>query len=134
MKTIISNCGKYRYQLWRKIPQPLRWIREVTFVMLNPSIADASIDDPTIRRCMAFAKREGFTDMYAINLFAYRATNPKELAIVADPHGPDNYKFIDEVAILPGTVIVAWGGKSNFGKSRKERILRTGRHLLSRYN
>lgn len=102
--------------------------------MLNPSIADASIDDPTIRRCMAFAKREGFTDMYAINLFAYRATNPKELAIVADPHGPDNYKFIDEVAILPGTVIVAWGGKSNFGKSRKERILRTGRHLLSRYN
>lgn len=71
----ISNCGKYRYWLER------RWGKTSpqVFIMLNPSTADANEDDPTITRCINFAKREGAGGLIVVNLFAYRATDPKEL-------------------------------------------------------
>lgn len=116
---MISDCGKYRYQLWRKIPQPLRWIKTVTFVMLNPSIADAEIDDPTIRRCKAFSKANGFTDMYVVNLFAYRATDPKELAFVDDPHGPKNSQYTWDAINKSTTTILAWGAHPMAKKARQ---------------
>lgn len=71
----ISTCGKYRYWLervWSEAPPQV-------FIMLNPSTADANEDDPTIRRCIEFAKREGAGGLIVVNLFAYRATDPKEL-------------------------------------------------------
>jgi hypothetical protein len=79
--------------------------------MLNPSTADASIDDPTIRRCMAFAKREGRTHLTVVNLFALRATNPKELLESDDPFGPDNDKHLKEQLDKHknALIIAAWG-------------------------
>lgn len=74
---IISEDGKYRFQLWRiwDESKPL-----VLWVMHNPSTADANKDDPTIRRCMGFTKSwTGYGGFYVGNLFPYRATNPKEL-------------------------------------------------------
>jgi hypothetical protein len=73
---IISDCGKYRYQLWRiwDSSKP-----KVLFVMHNPSTADSSEDDPTIRRCIGYAKLWGFGGLYVGNLMPYRATNPKDL-------------------------------------------------------
>lgn len=100
----ISQCGQYRYDLrrtWASGP-------ECTFIMLNPSTADANEDDPTIRRCISFAKREGCGSLLVVNLFAFRATDPKVMADAEDPIGPRNAVFLDE-AIKNHTVIAAWG-------------------------
>ena len=82
-----SDDRKYRYRLYRSIPQVVRWIKPCLFIMLNPSTADESKDDPTIRRCVSFANRELCTSLTVVNLFSLRATNPKELSIADDPEG-----------------------------------------------
>ena len=103
---VISACGCYRYQLTRQWDTHLS---TVVFVMLNPSTADASINDPTIRRCINFARSWGFGGLKVVNLFAWRATKPAELKMVADPVGPDNdYYLLKAFAQAPATV-VAWG-------------------------
>lgn len=101
----LSPCGKYRYRLER------RWGEgnPCTFIMLNPSTADAEQDDPTIRRCIGFAKREGYGALVVVNLFAYRATNPLELAKRDDPIGPDNDLHLLVGASYLSTTIAAWG-------------------------
>lgn len=107
---VISDCGKYRYVLRRAIPSVQRWVRPCTFIMLNPSTADASVDDPTIRRCIKFAERERCTVLNVVNLFAYRATDPKDLLIAIDPVGPDNLKYLEEeLNGVNSVMIAAWG-------------------------
>jgi hypothetical protein len=108
----LSACGTYRYTLHRQIPSVLRWIKPCLFVMLNPSTADATKDDPTIRRCVSFAKREGCTGMTVVNLFALRATDPAQLGKHADPFGPENAKHLTEQIIEHqqiGIIVAAWG-------------------------
>ena len=103
----ISDCGKYRYALTRQ------WAGSgggVTFIMLNPSTADAEKDDPTIRRCIGFAKLWGFSRLQVVNLFAYRATDPKELDKVDDPVGPLNDPQL--INCWHGTLVAAWGAKA----------------------
>lgn len=102
---IISPDGLYRYRLtraWGSAP-PL------VFIMLNPSTADASIDDPTIRRCVGFAKREGAGGILVVNLFAWRSTDPEALAKASDPVGPHNDNHIRLACRSGGKVIAAWG-------------------------
>lgn len=131
----ISPCGKYRYRLWREwrlgnstqwdmwteddgspaldgagaqIGEPLSCV----FVMLNPSTADGEQDDPTIRRCVAYAKAWGYDRMEVVNLFAWRATDPKELLAVSaddDPVGFDNQEAIENAVFHAGLVVCAWG-------------------------
>ena len=79
------------------------------FVMLNPSTADAEEDDPTIRRCIGFAGNMGYGGIEVVNLFAYRATNPKALADARDPVGPENDEAILEAMKGTGIVVCAWG-------------------------
>jgi hypothetical protein len=112
----ISGCGRYRWWLRRA------WGdfdgRIVCFVMLNPSTADALRDDPTIRRCIGFAKSWGYTALSVRNLFAYRATDPKELRTASDPTGGsrgDNELLVSRSADL---VICAWGAGVPFGRDR----------------
>lgn len=99
----ISKCGRYRYELGRRwsVGPLLDW------VMLNPSTADGDTDDPTIRRCIKFAKDWGFNGIRVTNLFAYRATNPDQLKTVDDPFGPDNNGYLQSWG-GPMT-ICAWG-------------------------
>lgn len=110
---VISPCGLYRYRLER------RWgdAPPQTFIMLNPSTADADIDDPTIRRCIEFAKREGAGGLVVVNLFALRATDPKELINHPDPVGPDNAYEIGlalvGAAAIGKPVICGWGSNKN---------------------
>ncbi len=113
---VMSPCGKYRYKLTRSLGSPLRWYRPIVFVMLNPSTADAEADDPTIRRCMAFAKREGGTHLTVVNLFAYRATDPDEVKRIARENiaeavGPDNDSHLERELThkLHLPVVAAWG-------------------------
>jgi hypothetical protein len=91
---ILSEDGKYRYKLWRiwdeKKPP-------VAFIGLNPSIADAKEDDPTIRKLITLSTNWGYGGFYIANLFALRSTDPAELKNVDDPIGPDNDKYIQIV-------------------------------------
>ena len=103
---IISGCGAYRYRLERQ------WDAEkskVAFLMLNPSTADAEADDPTIRRCIGFAKSWGFGALIVGNLFALRSTAPDALYRHVDPVGPDNDSHLVDIARSAGTIICAWG-------------------------
>lgn len=104
----ISPCGAYRYRLTRGDG------RRLAFVMLNPSTANAEIDDPTIRRCKAFALREGYDGIEVVNLYAYRATDPDALLQAADPIGPSNMGEIQRLAwdYRGGWIVCAWGALS----------------------
>jgi hypothetical protein len=77
--------------------------------MLNPSTADAHHDDATIRRCIGFARSWGFGGVEIVNLFAYRARDPRELLRVADPVGPRNARFIQMAIARAALVVLAWG-------------------------
>lgn len=102
---IISACGLYRYTLtrvWGDGPH-------CTYVMLNPSTADAEADDNTIGRCTSFAKRFGFDGYIVVNLFAFRATEPEAMLAAADPVGPDNDAHILGALTGAGRVFAAWG-------------------------
>lgn len=95
----------YRYALER------RWsdAQPAVFVMLNPSTADAFADDPTIRRCLSFARREGCGGLIVVNLFALRATDPRELYEHPDPVGPSNDGIVYEATHQGAPLIAAWG-------------------------
>lgn len=105
---VVSPNGRYRYRLTR------RW-RAVgphdtcLWVMLNPSTADAERDDPTIRRCVGFARRWGYGAIEVVNLFAVRATDPSELPAWRDPIGPDNDVYIAAAAERAARIVAAWG-------------------------
>ena len=100
-----SECKKYRYSLHRK------WSKKplLLFIMLNPSTADANIDDPTIKKCIYFSKKWGFGGILVGNLFAYRSTDPKKLKKTTDPEGANNKRFIKKMVAKASTVICAWG-------------------------
>ncbi len=80
----LSDDEVYRYRLWR-VWDPTR--PSVTWIMLNPSTADGRADDPTVVRCVEFARRWGYGRVYVLNLFAFRATEPRELRRHAREHG-----------------------------------------------
>jgi hypothetical protein len=82
----VSRCGRCRWWLRRTDPRGGSG-RVVAFLMLNPSTADAQRDDPTIRRCLGFARAWGYSVLEVRNLFAWRATDPRELLTAADPVG-----------------------------------------------
>ena len=111
MSVIISECGSYRYTLKRDWPKPC------LFIMLNPSTADAAKDDPTLKACMRFAKREGCTSLTIVNLFALRSPNPDILLKRANPSGSQNraYQATEIEKARGGLVIVAWGSHKSTG-------------------
>lgn len=105
-----SQCGKYRYALYRtwdvKAPK-------VMFVGLNPSTADAEVDDPTIRRCIRFAKDWGFGGLIMTNLFALRATNPKEMLKHTGPIGTENHTWFRVLLGRVSVVVACWGNRGD---------------------
>ncbi|NCA72531.1 MAG: DUF1643 domain-containing protein [Sphingobacteriia bacterium] len=103
---VFSPCGRYRYVLWRHWGGPGG---EAMIVGLNPSTADADRDDPTIRRCIAFARDWGYAGLCMTNLFAYRATKPADLLAADDPVGSDNDAWLREMAAHAAIVVAAWG-------------------------
>jgi hypothetical protein len=105
---VVSDCGKYRYHLYRKVGESRR---AATFIMLNPSTADHEVDDPTIRKVMGFARRWGCDELHVVNLFAFRATKPADLREATDPVGPENRDWLRRAVELAcdGPVVCAWG-------------------------
>mgnify|MGYP003440183026 FL=1 len=117
----MSEDGRYRYDLTRSWANPSSdpgdFARTAAFIMLNPSTADGTEDDPTVRRCIGFARDHGCSALRVANLFAWRATDPDMLLAAhldgEDIVGPENGSAIDEVVsvarITRGIVICAWG-------------------------
>lgn len=112
---IISDCGKYRYALWRvwDVQAP-----KLMFIGLNPSTADDKLDDPTIRRCINFTKGFGYGGFYMLNLFAYRATEPKEmkkqLYPTSEPAFPElNDFYLKKIGETSAKVVFCWGAGGN---------------------
>jgi hypothetical protein len=101
-----SRCGTYRYALWRQwdASRP-----DVLFVALNPSTADHRQDDPTIRRCMGFARDWGYGGLVVANLFAFRTPLPAVLRQARAPIGPRNDRWLARLAREAGLVVAAWG-------------------------
>lgn len=103
---VYSPCEHYRYSLTRV------WgagAARVAFIMLNPSTATEVQNDPTIARCEQRARRLGYGGFRAVNIFALRATDPRDMRAAADPEGPDNAAALIDAANWADTVIAAWG-------------------------
>jgi hypothetical protein len=131
----LSPCGRYRYLLWREwrgTHDPKNWTwygfkdgagadcgdpKTVLFVMLNPSTADGEKDDATIRRCVGFAKSWKYERVEVVNLYAFRATKPRDLWKAGDArHAPRNQSIIAGAARRAGIVIAAWGAHGAEGE------------------
>jgi hypothetical protein len=123
-----SPCRRYRYSLSRvwnpKLPS-------VMFVGLNPSTADEREDDPTVRRCVGFARKWNFGGLILVNLFAYRSTDPASLLQADDPVGPENDEHILASARAAERVVLAWGAKGSlFDRDQHVLSLLPGAHCL----
>lgn len=107
----MSPCGAFRYWLRRG---DIFQGRFLTFIMLNPSLANETRDDPTLRRCIAFAEREGYSALVVVNLYALISPRPSELKHSPDPVGPDNDFWLDwAIGMRRGGFIAAWGNNAD---------------------
>ncbi|MGU9981531.1 DUF1643 domain-containing protein [Phreatobacter sp. HK31-P] len=108
---VFSTCRSWRYVLrrqWRDGPC-------VGFVLLNPSTADEDNDDPTIRRCIAYAKAWGFGRLVLGNIFAFRATDPAVMRAAPDPIGPENDAHLRNIVQeSSGEIVCGWGVHGEF--------------------
>lgn len=124
---IFSRCRTWRYRLTRvwELDRP-----QLNVILLNPSTADEQRDDPTIRRVISFARREGFGRLEVTNLFAFRATNPDHLRWASNPIGPQNDDELRQAAEAADAVWVAWGVHGAY-RERGAQVLRLleGVHL-----
>jgi hypothetical protein len=119
--TILSDDRVYRYVLWRE--WDMTNDNYLMVIGLNPSTADETLDDPTIRKCVGFAKRWGFGALCMTNLFAFRATNPRVMMGNPKPIGEENDRWIAVCAREAGRIIAAWGVNGEF-LSRDEEVLK----------
>jgi hypothetical protein len=118
-----SPCRTWRYILGRT------WEPNLTdqasskgicmFIGLNPSTADETEDDATIRRCIRFARDWGYNGLLMTNLYAFRSTNPKHLLAMPDPVGPQNDHWLHNSAEQAAIVIAAWGTKAERRRVRQ---------------
>ena len=126
MSALFSDCGSYRYRLTRSLNGSKG---SLLFVGLNPSTADATHNDPTIRRCIGFAESWGHRRLVVVNLFAFRATHPADLKSASHPIGPDNDRILRDEAALAETILLGWGVHGSH-RTRDQEVL----HLLSPYS
>ena len=107
---VFSSDRKHRYTLIHRFDPLLGGDRYLMWIGLNPSTADESQLDPTLRRIRGYTQREGYDGFIMLNLFAYRATLPEDMKAAKDPVGSDNDRWLVECAERCGKVVAAWGG------------------------
>lgn len=114
---ILSECGTYRYLLSRAWKYPAEDQPYVLFILLNPSTADHLQNDPTVRRCIGFAKEWGYNRVVIGNLYAYRSTDPKQLNTHLNPVGPKNIHHLKTVILKANKVVLGWGSNAELPNS-----------------
>ena len=125
-----SDCRKYRYTLWRYWGG-LFSSGYAMFIGLNPSTADETNNDPTVRRCIGYARDWGYSGLCMANLFAFRSTLPSAMLSVKDPVGSDNDKHLKAVAKKAGIIIAAWGNHGAYlGRGEAVRKVIPNLHYL----
>ncbi len=124
-----SVCKKYRYALWRV------WDSNkpsVMFIGLNPSTADDVNNDPTVTRCINFARNWGYGGLCMANIFAYRETKRHIMKEQNDPIGPDNDKWLKKLAAESDLVVAAWGNDgAHLNRSKAVTNLIENLHCIS---
>lgn len=115
-----SEDRHYRYVLGRIWDEGAT----LTWIMLNPSTASASKNDPTIWQCIAFTKAWGYDGFYVVNLFGKRSPDPKVLRKWPDPVGPDNDKWIDWAVRQSATTMLAWGANAKYYPEREKQVVK----------
>jgi hypothetical protein len=124
----LSGCRKYRFALWRTWDDSKPY---VMFVGLNPSTADEKTDDPTLTRCINYAKLWGFGGVCMANIFAYRATEPNNMKAAMDPVGAENNDWLKKLSSDAGMVVAAWGNDGSYlGRSGQVKKLLPNLHCL----
>lgn len=113
----LSTCERYRYRLTRQCPGD----GATLVIMVNPSTADAHRDDATIRKLLGFGQRHDWGLMMVGNLFAFRATNVRDLASARDPVGPDNDRHLADMAAQADRLVFAWGPVAKVPRSHRDR-------------
>ncbi|MFH1984814.1 MAG: DUF1643 domain-containing protein [Pseudomonadota bacterium] len=125
---VFSPCRTWRYALWRVWGQAEAYCM---WILINPSTADETDNDPTIRRCAGYARDLGFNAMCVTNLFAFVATSPVKMKRSWDPVGPDNDRWVMRLAKRAGMIIAGWGNDGKFaGRANEIRSMVPRIHCL----
>ena len=120
VSAILSDCRKYRYKLYREVD---RFGDKVfAYFGINPSTADETADDATVRKWKGFTERNGGERFIVANVFAYRSTNVNELASINDPQGPENKRYVMEVIKEANVLIPCWGSRFKLPKNLHDEI------------
>ena len=123
---LISGCGQYCFRITRKLSSSTK---QACFILLHPTKARLEEDDAQIAKCMGFARRWGCGKLVVVNLFAYRATDPKQLRVVDFPEGYRNFEHVDRAVretLYPprtaGSAVAAWGPLGRY-RNQDQRIM-----------
>ncbi|BCP56310.1 hypothetical protein K32_49270 [Kaistia sp. 32K] len=112
MSAIISACGKYRYRLERDCGMPFDGSKTFAYFGINPSTADATLDDATVRKWRGFTVRNGGHRFIVGNVFSYRATDVRELARQPFPQGPEHYRHLQQIIAAADLLVPCWGASA----------------------
>lgn len=123
MSAIISDCRLYRYQLTREVD--MFGTQVLAFFGVNPSTADERLDDPTVTKWITFTKLNQGRRFIVGNVFAYRATNVKDLSLIEDPVGPDNQNHLRSIIAEADLLVPCWGARVKVPKSLHHHIDKT---------
>jgi len=117
MSALFSECGLYRYRLTRRLHGDRG---SLLIIGLNPSTADATHNDPTIRRCLGFAERWGHSTLVVTNLFSFRSTQPEGLKKTKSPIGLDTDQILQQEAEKATMILAAWGAHGGLFNRNRE--------------
>lgn len=121
MTAILSSCLRYRYRLERTL-EGEGLAGTVAFIGVNPSTADADLDDATVRKWKGFAQRWGYQRIAVGNLFAWRSTDVRALAAAEDPVGPDNDQHLRDLLEGASLIVPCWGSSGKLPPRLHPRI------------
>ncbi|MDT4864043.1 hypothetical protein FQZ97_987880 [compost metagenome] len=137
MSAIISECGKYRYRLERDCGMPLEGSKVFAYFGINPSTADANLDDATVRKWRGFTVRNGGHRFIVGNVFAFRSTDPRALARQDDPFGPEWLEHLNKIIADADVLVPCWGGLSKMPRDLRgapaqllNTLIRSGKSVL----
>ncbi|POA45578.1 hypothetical protein C1893_23265 [Pseudomonas sp. MPR-ANC1] len=137
MSAIISPCGQYRYRLDRDCGLPFEGSKVIAYFGINPSTADATLDDQTVRKWRGFTIRNGGHRFIVGNVFAYRATDVDELVRVDEPFGLEWREHLIQIIAEADILVPCWGRLSKIPRALRrappelmKRLIDSGKPVL----